>query len=75
MSQSEWCQYIGELDRPIEDSFIKSHFSMALGIVERIRHDQDEEDYYHSVQPPCYVPLIFDFSTKVSGTGGRIPKA
>ena len=47
-----WEAYIDErfnskTSQPIEDHFLRSHFSMALGIVERIRHDKDEEDYFH----------------------------
>ena len=47
-----WEAYIdqrleGDNPRPIEDQFLQSHFSMALGIVERIRHEREEEDYFH----------------------------
>jgi len=31
----------------IDERFLQSHFSMALNIVERIRHEKDEEDYFH----------------------------
>ena len=50
---------VGEI--PKIDSFISSLF--------------EEFPQIDIVQPPCYVPLIFAFSTKASGTGGRIPKA
>ena len=31
----------------IDEGFLQSHFSMALSIVERIRHEREEEDYFH----------------------------
>ena len=47
-----WEAYIdqrleGEQPQFIEDQFLQSHFSMALGIVERIRHEKEEENYFH----------------------------
>ncbi|MEP3890094.1 MAG: alpha/beta fold hydrolase [Hellea sp.] len=46
-----WETYIdsrhsGTADHSIEDDFLKSHFSMALGIAERIRHEKEDEDYF-----------------------------
>ena len=44
-------------------------------VVKDIKRNTRKQYSAEDVQPPCYVPLIFDSSTKVSGTGGRIPKA
>ena len=52
--ESFWEAYIdnkilNDKGEPIADAVIHSHFTMALGIVERIRHERDEENYFQKL--------------------------
>lgn len=37
---------LDDTDGGIDNEFLQSHFGMALGIVDRIRHDNEDEDYF-----------------------------
>lgn len=50
----------------INDTIIHSHFSMALGIIDRMRHDQDAEDYLQRLIDSHYgIGFIVDKSGNI----------